>query len=99
MTPYNNDLRVIFSTDGNRTVSKAVRLPRDALFTDISASFTPDTETEPEKEKGREGTSDASCDRKARGSRAAKSGKKTRGGVSSLDISVGRVLPKSIDIK
>lgn len=93
VTPYNNDLRVIVIADGNRTVSKAVKLPCDALFTDISARFTP--ETVPEK-----GMSDEANDRKTRGSRAAASGKKTRGGgVSSLEITVGRVLPKSIDIK
>lgn len=69
VTPYNNDLRVIFFGEGHRTVSKAVHLPSDALFTDISATFTPET------------------------------GSKTRGGVSGLEITVGRVLPKSIDIK
>ena len=95
VTPYNNDLRVIFFAEDHRTVSKAVHLPRDALFTDISAAFTPEAASE----KGREGTSDAANDRKARGGRSVVSGNKTRGGVSSLEITVGRVLPKSIDIK
>lgn len=95
VTPYNNDLRVIFFGEGHRTVSKAVHLPRDALFTDISATFTP--ETAPEKE--REGVSDASSGRRARGGRAATSENQTCGGVSSLEMTVGRVLPKSIDIK
>lgn len=72
VTPCNNDLRVIFIADGHRTVSKAVHLPYDALFTDISAAFTPETGSEK---------------------------KKRGGGVSSLEITVGRVLPKSIDIK
>eukprot|EP00752_Nemacystus_decipiens_P012769 g11308.t2 len=95
VTPYNNDLRVIFFSEGHRTVSKAVHLPCDALFTDISAAFTPETVSE----KEREGVSDVANDRQPRGARSAVAGSKTRGGVSSLDITVGRVLPKSIDIK
>lgn len=98
VTPYNNDLRVIFFAEDHRTVSKAVHLPRDALFTNISAAFTPETVSA----KDREGVSDASANdaRKARGGRSAASGSKKRGGdVSSLEITVGRVLPKSIDIK
>ena len=71
VTPFNNDLRVIIFAEDHRTVSKAVHLPRDALFTDISAAFTPDTVAS----------------------------NKEREGVSSLEITVGRVLPKSIDIK
>lgn len=95
VTPYNNDLRVIFVAEGNRTVSKAVHLPHDALLTEISATFTP--ETVPEND--REGMSDAANDSQARSNRAVNSGTKTRAGVSSLEITVGRVLPKSIDIK
>lgn len=95
VSPANNGLRVTFYAEGHRTVSKAVHLPCDALFTDISAAFTP----EAEHKKTREGVGDAAGDGRASGSSAETSGKKTRGGVSGLEITVGRVLPKSIDIK
>eukprot|EP00903_Cladosiphon_okamuranus_P005716 g5675.t1 len=95
VTPYNNDLRVIFFAKGNRTVLKAVHLPLDALFTEISATFTPEAVTE----NDREGMSDAANDRQAHGSGVAASATKTCAGVSSLEITVGRVLPQSIDIK
>lgn len=86
VSPDNNGLRVTFSAEGHRTMSKAVRLPLDALFEDISATFTP----EKVSESGRAG------------GRAAASRNKKRRGVSGLEITVGRVapqLPKSIEIK
>lgn len=85
VSPDNNGLRVTFSAEGHRTMSKAVRLPFDALFEDISATFTPELTSE-----------------RGRGGRAANSRVAKRGGVSGLEITVGRVppqLPKSIEIK
>ncbi|CAM9450348.1 unnamed protein product [Hapterophycus canaliculatus] len=42
VTPGSHSLRVTFFAEGNRRVSKAVSLPFDALFSEISASFTPE---------------------------------------------------------
>lgn len=74
VTPGNHSLRVTFSAEGNRQVSKAVSLPWDALFSEISAAFTPETSRK----------------------------KRAGGGVSRLEVTVGRAapqLPQNIDIK
>lgn len=73
VTPGNHSLRVTFA-EGSRKASKAVSLPWDALFSEISAAFTPESSKK----------------------------KRAGGGVSRLDVTVGRVapqVPKSIDIK
>lgn len=90
VTPDNNGLRVAFFGEGNHMVSKAVCLPSDASFSDISARFTP----EPRSKRGRGGAA-AGDDVEGRGA------KKSRN-VSGLEVAVGRAapqLPKSIEIK
>ncbi|CAM9827716.1 unnamed protein product [Scytosiphon promiscuus] len=74
VTPGNHSLRVTFFAEANRKVSKAVSLPWDALFSEISAALTPETSKK----------------------------KRAGGGVSRLEVTVGRAAPqhpKSIDIK
>ncbi|CAM9245368.1 unnamed protein product [Ectocarpus sp. 12 AP-2014] len=86
VTPDNNGLRVAFFGEGNHMVSKAVYLPSDASFSDISARFTP----EPRK-RGRGGAAGGGLE----------GGKKSRN-VAGLEVAVGRAapqLPKSIEIK
>lgn len=86
VTPDNNGLRVAFFGEGNHMVSKAVCLPSDASFSDISARFTP----EPRK-RGRGGAAGGGLE-----------GGKISRNVAGLEVSVGRAapqLPKSIEIK
>lgn len=78
ITP-DNALRVSFSAEGRRSISKDVRLPADALFSEISAKF----EAEEEGEEGSKG--------KETGSEEVVAA--VVGGVSGLKVSVGKALP------
>lgn len=105
VSPDNNGLHVTFSAEGHRTMSKAVRLPFDALFEDISATFSPEKATTSSSSSSASASTSASeRGGRPRGRAAGVSKTKKRGGrgVSGLDITVGRVppqLPKSIEIK
>lgn len=87
ITPENY-VRVSFATEGRRSIYKDVRLPKDALLSEISAKFVAEQQQQQQQQE-------KSAAEDGEGSSTAEQG------VSSLEIKVGRELPqasKRIDI-